>query len=444
MGTDEGALAALDADVRLPDRNVDRDVPLLVLGGAGRPGAVLRYCGDGQRISLAGNDLGRHLPDELGGIPGNRRLHFLRAGHLLRDRHLDDALQGPVHRGVVHLNELLPLLAVGLLDLGLDGPDRFILGEDPRNDEESGLHDHVDPRPEADFFGQGNRVDDVELHLLGDELLLHLCRQGVPDGLFGVRGGEQENRPFLCGGEEIILFDERGIVTGDEVGRRDQIGVVQFVRSEAEMGGGQGTGFLRVVDEIALDKVVRFGADDLEGVLVGAHGAVGAEPEEKGPENVLPLHLEGIVEGQAGSGHIVVDADRKMVLRRRSREVVEDGLDHGGSKLLGPQAVSSADDLQTLRESGDSLSQSLIEGRPHVEVEGLTDRPRFLGAVEDSDGLDASGDGFEEGARGEWPIEPYLNQPELFPPAFSTSTVLATVSPAEPMMTITRSASGSP
>ena len=248
---------------------------------------------------------------------------------LFGHRHLDDALQGPVHGGVVHLNQLLPFLAVGLLDLGLDGPDRFLPGEDPRNDEEGGLHDHVDPRPEADLFGQGDRVDDVELHLLGDELLLHLGRQGIPDGLFGVGRGEQENRPFLGGGEEIILLDERGVVTGDEVGRRDEIRVVQLLRAEAEVGRGHGAGLLRVVDEIPLGKVVRFGAEDLERVLVGPHGAVGAQPEEKAAENVLALHLERSVEGEAGAGHVVLDADGEMVLRGRPGEVVEDGLDHG-------------------------------------------------------------------------------------------------------------------
>ncbi len=52
-------------------------------------------------------------------------------GRLLRDWHLDDVCKSPVHRGAVHLNHFLPLLAVGFDDLSLNGADRFILREDP-------------------------------------------------------------------------------------------------------------------------------------------------------------------------------------------------------------------------------------------------------------------------------------------------------------------------
>ena len=59
MGADEGALAALDADVRLPDRDMDGDVPLLVLGGPGRPGAVRRaWRTQGGWSPLSGDHLG--------------------------------------------------------------------------------------------------------------------------------------------------------------------------------------------------------------------------------------------------------------------------------------------------------------------------------------------------------------------------------------------------
>ena len=45
VGADHGAVAALDADLRVPDGDLLGDVALLVLGGAGGEGAVQRASG---------------------------------------------------------------------------------------------------------------------------------------------------------------------------------------------------------------------------------------------------------------------------------------------------------------------------------------------------------------------------------------------------------------
>jgi hypothetical protein len=69
------------------------------------------------------------------------------------------------------------------------------------------------------------------------------------------------------------------LARGDQVGGADRLG------AEAQVRGGHGAGLLGVVDEVALGVVFGvFGADDLDGVLVGAHGAVGAEAVEEGAD----------------------------------------------------------------------------------------------------------------------------------------------------------------
>ena len=63
-------------------------------------------------------------------------------------------------------------------------------------------------------------------------------------------------------------------MAGYEIGFRNQIGGVNWIGAEAEMGGGYRAGFLGVVDEIALRVIGRILADDLDGIFVGAYGAI--------------------------------------------------------------------------------------------------------------------------------------------------------------------------
>ena len=55
-------------------------------------------------------------------------------------------------------------------------------------------------------------------------------------------------------------------------------------------------GFLGVIDEISLPVPVRVAADDLDAVLVGADGAVCAQPVEHGPHYVIGLDVERVVD----------------------------------------------------------------------------------------------------------------------------------------------------
>ena len=80
------------------------------------------------------------------------------------------------------------------------------------------------------------------------------------------------------------------------------------------MRDGDGAGLLRVVDEVALGVVVGVLADDLDGVLVGAHGAVGAEAEEQRADG-LRLRWRSSGRRQRGVGDIVDDADGEVILR---------------------------------------------------------------------------------------------------------------------------------
>ena len=93
-------------------------------------------------------------------------------------------------------------------------------------------------------------------------------------------GAEEEGGAGLGLADHVVLLQEGEVVTGDEVGMVDQVGGIDRLLAEAQVRDGDGAGLLGVVDEVGLGKVVGGLADDLDGVLVGADGAVGAEAEE--------------------------------------------------------------------------------------------------------------------------------------------------------------------
>jgi hypothetical protein len=64
-------------------------------------------------------------------------------------------------------------------------------------------------------------------------------------------------------------------------------------RAKAQVRDGHGAGFLRVVYEEALGVVVGFFTDDLDRVLVGANGTVGAEAVEHAAYGFFRFDAEG-------------------------------------------------------------------------------------------------------------------------------------------------------
>ncbi len=109
-----------------------------------------------------------------------------------------------------------------------------------------------------------------------------LAGQLVPD-LVGAEGAVEEEHGAGRGGlEHVELLEEDEGVAGHEVRRGDEVGGADGLGPEAQVGDRDGAGLLGVVDEVALGVVGRVLADDLDGVLVGAHGAVRAEAVEDG------------------------------------------------------------------------------------------------------------------------------------------------------------------
>ena len=139
----------------------------------------------------------------------------------------------------------------------------------------------------------------------------------VPDLIRPHRAVEQQDCALGRLLEHVVAFEEAELVHADEVGLADQVGRLDGMRPKAQVRDGARAGLLRVVDEIALRVVVSFFADDLDRVLVGADGAVGAQAPEHAAHGVFGFDVEVRVVVEAGVRHIVVDADGEVVLRLR-------------------------------------------------------------------------------------------------------------------------------
>ncbi len=269
-----------------------------------------------------------------------------------RHRDLLQGVEGRVDGGVVLLHDHEAALAVGVLDAGLDGGDRLLARQDAAQREEARLHHGVDPVGHPRVLGDAVGVDDPEVESLGDDLLLDLEREPVPHLVGRVRAVEQERGPRSGRAEQVDrAVEERPLVTRHEVGAVDQVGGPDGVRAEPQVRGGHRPRLAGVVDEVALGPLVRVLTDDLDRRLVGADGAVGAEPPEDGLYGARGDRERGVeVERQAGD--VIADAERELRAGGVGMQLVEGGLGHRRCELLRRQAVPAADHQRASRRDG--------------------------------------------------------------------------------------------
>ena len=104
---------------------------------------------------------------------------------------------------------------------------------------------------------------------------------------------------------------------------------------------------------------------------------------------------------------IVIDADREMILRRRSRQIVEHRLDHRRREFLRRQTVAAADHLH--------VAAALLVKRVHaIEIERLASRSGLFRAIEHGDAAHIRRQHFNECRSIERPIEPHFQHADFF------------------------------
>ncbi|MNL06706.1 hypothetical protein D3C87_1273510 [compost metagenome] len=196
MGADEDAVAALDADIRMPNRDLAGDIPLLEATGSCGVGAIHRQHGDGDEIAAPRQHLAGHPLNKLAAAGGQWQRIVADLLVSSRDRHLAEVSQGIVHRREVARHHLWPLAGIALLDALLDQRNSLVPWQEPGQGEEAGLHYGVDAIAHAVLLGHPIPIDAVELDIEGADAGAQPLWQLGPDLACLIGGIEQQGRPL--------------------------------------------------------------------------------------------------------------------------------------------------------------------------------------------------------------------------------------------------------
>ena len=169
------ALAALDAQFRIPNGNLLRKVALFPLCGGGRESAVVGHGADGQGVAVSGDDGSDHLAHKSRCTRGHRGEHFKRRGDFFGDLYLVQARERLVDGREILLHHGLATLAISFLDGFFDGGNGFLAGKDAADGEKARLHNGIDAVTHARFSRHAVGINDIKFELLVDDGLLNLA-----------------------------------------------------------------------------------------------------------------------------------------------------------------------------------------------------------------------------------------------------------------------------
>ena len=298
----------------------------------------------GSVVTAAGHHRRGDRPDELGRVLGDDRGQAVSAARGAGDGDGVEGGEGRVDGGLVAPDHLRSAPAVcppdGLLDLG----DGLVAGQHAGDGEEAGLQHGVRPARQPGVAGHAVGVDREDAQPLVHDLLLDRPRRWSQSWSGGCGALRSRVAPSRAHAEDVDLLEEAEVVAADEPRLADEVGRADRVRPEPQVGDRLPARLLRVVDEVRLRVHGRVGAEDLDGVLVRADGAVGPDPEEDGPQGLGVLDVEVGVVVQARPGHVVGDADGEAWPRRRgASSSARTPATIAGGELLRREAVAAAD-----------------------------------------------------------------------------------------------------
>ena len=155
---------------------------------------------------------------------------------------------------------------------------------------------------------------------------------------------------------------------------------------------------------------VGVGTENLDGVLVGTDGAVGAHAEEHGTQGLGILDVQ-IGVGQGEVGDVVVDADGEARTRLLLLQLVDDAGHHARGELLRRDAIAATTDQR--HRGAIAPTDAFGEGGDDVEEERLTIGSGLLRAVQHGDGAGGRRDGLDDLGGRERAEQVYLDQTDL-------------------------------
>ena len=311
-----------------------------------------------------------------------------------------------IHGAVVHVDDLLALAAIGRDDSFLQVLHRIVDGDNARELEECGLHDHIEAAAETEILRDLHGVDRVELDIILRDVALHGCRQALAELRIAPDRIQQERAALLQAGQQVVVIDVGLLRAADEVRLVDEVRARDRRLAEAQMAHRDTAGLLGVIGEVSLRVHRGLVANDLDRALVGADRTIGAHAPELAGRRALSREVNVRVRRrEARVREVIDDADGEAVLRGIFLQLIKHGEDLVRRRVLAAEAIAATDD--------DRLAVGTVESSAYIEVQRLALGTRLLRTVKHGDLLHGFRQLLQEVLHGERTIEMDIQQADL-------------------------------
>ena len=202
----------------------------------------------------------------------------------------------------------------------------------------------------------------------------------------------------------IVLADIGRIMASHKVCAVNQVGRLNRLLSETQMGHGDTAGLLGIIIKISLRVHVCVIADNLDGVLVRSDRTIRAKSPELAVDGSFRCGNKIRTCGQRKICHIINDADGEMSFLG----IVIDCNDLVRGSVPGTQAVASAEDLNI-------FEFAVLQGFYNIQIQRLAVSSRLLGSVQNRNLLYCVRNSLDQMFRGERSVQTYLYNTDLAP-----------------------------
>ena len=189
----------------------------------------------------------------------------------------------------------------------------------------------------------------------------------------------------------------RSLVYSHKVSSINQVRSLNRSLAKAQVGYSNTTGLFGIIEEVALCIHIGMVADNLNGVLVSANGAVGAQTPEFAGGGAFRNNLQVTASREGSIGNVVYDANGKVVFGFSRCQISKYCFDIAGQRVLGAQAITTTDD--------EWLAVAVVEGSAYIQIQRLTQGAGLFGAVQNSNAFNGFRNSLHEGIKGKGTIQ---------------------------------------
>ena len=240
--TNERTLVTLDTLGGIPFRNHGSDTAFFVCGGASRECTINDFleCADRQVVTALCHHRTHHLVDEFR-IVGVALEHevggAIQLSPFSRNVNLGD-FTAAVNSCIVHVHDILTLLAVRLHDEFLHLLHSEVVRNDAGNLEECRLQDGVGTVAQTDLSSDLRSVDDVHVDVVEGQVFLHEIGKMFLGFSHAPRRVVEERTVLLQTAQTVIFLQVRRNVNGHEIGRTHEVRSQDGLVAETEVRTG--------------------------------------------------------------------------------------------------------------------------------------------------------------------------------------------------------------